>query len=115
MSFTFGISKTSTLVLAALACALTANHCAAGPHPSAAACGKYADKAWYSVQDMKKSGCAETGDMGPGRFSQSLKEHRDWCTNAATPETMVNPATFCLLYTSPSPRDGLLSRMPSSA
>ena len=25
------------------------------------------------------------------------------------------PAIFCLLYTSPSPRDGLLSRMPSSA
>ena len=25
------------------------------------------------------------------------------------------PTTFCLLYTSPSPRDGLLSRMPSSA
>ena len=24
-------------------------------------------------------------------------------------------ATACLLYTSPSPRDGLLSRMPSSA
>ena len=24
-------------------------------------------------------------------------------------------ASFCLLYTSPSPRDGLLSRMPSSA
>ena len=28
----------------------------------------------------------------------------------------INPeAYFCLLYTSPSPRDGLLSRMPSSA
>ena len=32
----------------------------------------------------------------------------------------VKPTTFvnnsgCLLYTSPSPRDGLLSRMPSSA
>ena len=30
----------------------------------------------------------------------------------------VNPGEFvsiCLLYTSPSPRDGLLSRMPSSA
>ena len=26
-----------------------------------------------------------------------------------------NVACFCLLYTSPSPRDGLLSRMPSSA
>ena len=25
------------------------------------------------------------------------------------------PAQTCLLYTSPSPRDGLLSRMPSSA
>ena len=27
----------------------------------------------------------------------------------------VDPFTGCLLYTSPSPRDGLLSRMPSSA
>ena len=29
----------------------------------------------------------------------------------------LNPLdeAFCLLYTSPSPRDGLLSRMPSSA
>ena len=26
-----------------------------------------------------------------------------------------NHLVFCLLYTSPSPRDGLLSRMPSSA
>ena len=28
---------------------------------------------------------------------------------------IVTNARFCLLYTSPSPRDGLLSRMPSSA
>ena len=27
----------------------------------------------------------------------------------------VHLGTVCLLYTSPSPRDGLLSRMPSSA
>ena len=27
----------------------------------------------------------------------------------------INGARCCLLYTSPSPRDGLLSRMPSSA
>ena len=27
----------------------------------------------------------------------------------------IGPHTVCLLYTSPSPRDGLLSRMPSSA
>ena len=33
------------------------------------------------------------------------------------PEFTVKTAvvTTCLLYTSPSPRDGLLSRMPSSA
>ena len=33
-------------------------------------------------------------------------------------EALVNigiPGGLCLLYTSPSPRDGLLSRMPSSA
>ena len=28
---------------------------------------------------------------------------------------LSNKLRFCLLYTSPSPRDGLLSRMPSSA
>ena len=27
----------------------------------------------------------------------------------------ITPSYVCLLYTSPSPRDGLLSRMPSSA
>ena len=32
------------------------------------------------------------------------------CTNP-----FANPINTCLLYTSPSPRDGLLSRMPSSA
>ena len=32
------------------------------------------------------------------------------------PQKIVNiHPSFCLLYTSPSPRDGLLSRMPSSA
>ena len=29
--------------------------------------------------------------------------------------TIINTGIGCLLYTSPSPRDGLLSRMPSSA
>ena len=31
------------------------------------------------------------------------------------PETQAAQTEICLLYTSPSPRDGLLSRMPSSA
>ena len=31
------------------------------------------------------------------------------------PTVVIDVAEACLLYTSPSPRDGLLSRMPSSA
>ena len=31
------------------------------------------------------------------------------------PDNQMYQAYLCLLYTSPSPRDGLLSRMPSSA
>ena len=34
---------------------------------------------------------------------------------AEYPERTVSMGIACLLYTSPSPRDGLLSRMPSSA
>ena len=43
-------------------------------------------------------------------------------TDAHTPSSVCTPTRYglmtgryCLLYTSPSPRDGLLSRMPSSA
>ena len=32
-----------------------------------------------------------------------------------TRDQLVTTENLCLLYTSPSPRDGLLSRMPSSA
>ena len=35
--------------------------------------------------------------------------------NAAAKHFGLQPDQICLLYTSPSPRDGLLSRMPSSA
>ena len=33
----------------------------------------------------------------------------------AAASAVAAPTDVCLLYTSPSPRDGLLSRMPSSA
>ena len=36
-------------------------------------------------------------------------------TDPASAESAVNFANTCLLYTSPSPRDATLSRMPSSA
>ena len=36
-------------------------------------------------------------------------------TPQESPDWGIEGITICLLYTSPSPRDGLLSRMPSSA
>ena len=36
-------------------------------------------------------------------------------TGLVTASQIATVANTCLLYTSPSPRDGLLSRMPSSA
>ena len=36
-------------------------------------------------------------------------------TGSEVKSLRAGKATICLLYTSPSPRDGLLSRMPSSA
>ena len=41
---------------------------------------------------------------------------RNWSENVADAEVVVGEAAdACLLYTSPSPRDVSLSRMPSSA
>ena len=44
--------------------------------------------------------------------TKALLEHQ---TMAKAGELFTDQVIACLLYTSPSPRDGLLSRMPSSA
>ena len=46
-------------------------------------------------------------DATPDVIQAILEEAAKLCENVLFP--------LCLLYTSPSPRDGLLSRMPSSA
>ena len=46
--------------------------------------------------------------LGP-QFEKATEHKLSFTFNAAV------PLKACLLYTSPSPRDGLLSRMPSSA
>ena len=51
--------------------------------------------------------CSETGQYGVG-----IQSHFYAAGNACWANAGVGA---CLLYTSPSPRDGLLSRMPSSA
>ena len=47
--------------------------------------------------------------------AQDGTEPRGFVAVRADPENGRIHAVACLLYTSPSPRDGLLSRMPSSA
>ena len=46
---------------------------------------------------------------GPGNIIYDLR------AGPQGPPGPAGPVGGCLLYTSPSPRDGLLSRMPSSA
>ena len=51
-------------------------------------------------------------------IAQAITARSSSLTIAEQPEIHLNPrlqSTFCLLYTSPSPRDATLSRMPSSA
>ena len=44
-----------------------------------------------------------------------MRERHHKRMEAVVDEEAVVGSVTCLLYTSPSPRDGLLSRMPSSA
>ena len=61
-------------------------------------------------------------DQGPNQWGwQASDSDKFFCSQGCKNEWLnknmecVRARTVCLLYTSPSPRDGLLSRMPSSA
>ena len=56
-------------------------------------------------------------EMTRGRLAEKTKQLTSTILNAREDEEAKSDALndICLLYTSPSPRDGLLSRMPSSA
>ena len=62
---------------------------------------------------------AHVDQLTDGMTARDLTEHlRFWkIVDKWHPEPSTNKDFLiaCLLYTSPSPRDGLLSRMPSSA
>ena len=74
---------------------------------------------WLRGADDLKAVCrrqiGEPGDISEdGKLSWIEVECLGACVNA--PMVQINDDFYdCLLYTSPSPRDGLLSRMPSSA
>ena len=73
---------------------------------------------WTEVPLNGNKATLVVGDNGAGKstvidalcYSLYGKAFRDVATTQ-----LVNSVNTCLLYTSPSPRDGLLSRMPSSA
>ena len=49
----------------------------------------------------------------PGVYTLIVTDEDNGCSATTTVEAVQN--IVCLLYTSPSPRDATLSRMPSSA
>ena len=53
--------------------------------------------------------------IGPAAEKLGSLADRDRVVSSSTMSRLLAAAKPCLLYTSPSPRDGLLSRMPSSA
>ena len=60
----------------------------------------------YEEKKAIKLGFSNFEDYVADKISNDLSKSSDICKA---------PKKHCLLYTSPSPRDGLLSRMPSSA
>ena len=68
-----------------------------------------------AVQDRAGGMAADAARLGGPSFAHSpIRAHRPLPGNAESRNRSSLSGT-CLLYTSPSPRDGLLSRMPSSA
>ena len=53
--------------------------------------------------------------IASSRLPKNLESHATWFDAIRTIGARLAPDTHCLLYTSPSPRDATLSRMPSSA
>ena len=76
----------------------------------------FAGISWgQSVQKTKVFLLAGQSNMdGRGDASKLTEAEMELLANASQKIHFVYKGT-CLLYTSPSPRDGLLSRMPSSA
>ena len=68
--------------------------------------------------EFKKDTALDVSDISiEGKQGEILNIPR-WAANVLESEKYVeiqDVDMLCLLYTSPSPRDGLLSRMPSSA
>ena len=67
------------------------------------------------IKDSKKIQITKEEASEFYKVHQSKPFYNDLCNYLASGPIVVMILEGCLLYTSPSPRDGLLSRMPSSA
>ena len=65
-----------------------------------------------SMLELSPKGTVPVLLLNSGEVIDESLDVIDWALNINDPEDWKRS---CLLYTSPSPRDGLLSRMPSSA
>ena len=79
-------------------------------------------KGGYSANRHSEAQLTERLDQLKGVHKQWLQDVSDMMTGMKQSEAAGQAGALtlmmlqaCLLYTSPSPRDGLLSRMPSSA
>ena len=64
-----------------------------------------------TLDELTKSQTAERKGINNNPNPKQIDNVKALATNILQPVR----SHYCLLYTSPSPRDGLLSRMPSSA
>ena len=66
-------------------------------------------------EDLDNSGTADVGEPGIEAVEMILYELGPDGEKSTSDDIEIKRDTTCLLYTSPSPRDATLSRMPSSA
>ena len=85
---------------------------------SISAIGKQLNQSFANLCENVISSKGKFVIMGVGKSGHIAQKISATLTSTGTPSIFIHPteaAHGCLLYTSPSPRDGLLSRMPSSA
>ena len=77
--------------------------------------GAFKDGVLIGIATMMRDSSAELAAIATDQYRLRgmavLPEYRD----QGIGRSVLDECIHCLLYTSPSPRDGLLSRMPSSA
>ena len=68
-----------------------------------------------AVEEVPRERVSSYGIIDPGKTTGNRLEIRGMVEKPSADDAPSNLCITCLLYTSPSPRDATLSRMPSSA